>query len=90
MNGTWRVAVEDFYSIRESSKRTIRVTEPRSKGEEGVCKEEVPGSIPCGRGGKRCPLICGSHWEALSLMHVAERQAQIFLFAHIATGLVPT
>eukprot|EP00983_Pelagomonas_calceolata_P095058 1157958-Pelagomonas_calceolata.AAC.6 len=37
-----------------------RVTEPWSKGEEGVCKEEVSGSIPCGRGGNRCPLSLGA------------------------------
>eukprot|EP00983_Pelagomonas_calceolata_P074448 1152565-Pelagomonas_calceolata.AAC.3 len=35
------------------------VTEPWSKGEEAVSKEEVPGSIPCGRGGKICPLSVG-------------------------------
>eukprot|EP00983_Pelagomonas_calceolata_P012886 411741-Pelagomonas_calceolata.AAC.2 len=29
------------------------------KGEQGVCKEEVPGSIPCGLCGKGCPLSVG-------------------------------
>eukprot|EP00983_Pelagomonas_calceolata_P051260 1142334-Pelagomonas_calceolata.AAC.1 len=30
---------------------------------------------PVSRGGEKMPSIGGSHWEALSLMHAAERQA---------------
>eukprot|EP00983_Pelagomonas_calceolata_P061447 1146841-Pelagomonas_calceolata.AAC.1 len=45
------------------------------KRKEGDSKEEVPGSNSCGQGGEKMPSIGGSHWEALSLMHAAERQA---------------
>eukprot|EP00983_Pelagomonas_calceolata_P029196 915183-Pelagomonas_calceolata.AAC.1 len=34
-----------------------------------------PYGTPCGRGGEKMPSIGGSRWEALSLMHTAERQA---------------
>eukprot|EP00983_Pelagomonas_calceolata_P068628 1150007-Pelagomonas_calceolata.AAC.1 len=32
-----------------------------------LCKEEVPGLIPCGRGGKRCPLAVGATRLAVKL-----------------------
>eukprot|EP00983_Pelagomonas_calceolata_P086786 1156834-Pelagomonas_calceolata.AAC.1 len=38
---------------------TVTMTIPWSKNEEGVCNEEVSGSIRCGWGGKICPRSVG-------------------------------
>eukprot|EP00983_Pelagomonas_calceolata_P125293 1161197-Pelagomonas_calceolata.AAC.2 len=47
---------DDFKFITEvmvgSDEFRIGVTEPWLKGVEGACKEEIPGSIPSGWGGK--------------------------------------
>eukprot|EP00983_Pelagomonas_calceolata_P095385 1158006-Pelagomonas_calceolata.AAC.7 len=50
--------------------------EPWSSARRATVKRRSPDRILVAGVEKRMPSIGGSHWEVLSLMHAAERQAQ--------------